>query len=251
MKNAIPLIAHRGESFDAPENTLAAINLAWERGALAVEVDVHLTADNHICVIHDSTTFRTTGKKLVVRKTKMSQLKELDAGLWKGEKWRGEPIPALAEVLETVPSNGKLIVEIKSSSKILDKLKYEIERSGLRNDQVEIIAFGLNTIAAAKKLMPEHKMLWLTELFNPYIHSVSGKSPKSLIKYVKAKALDGVNVGDCRYLTNRYASELKQAKLEVYTWTVNNPQRAKQLLDFGVDWITTDRPSWMRDMLKI
>jgi glycerophosphoryl diester phosphodiesterase len=250
LKDYIPLIAHRGESFDAPENTLAAINLAWERGALAVEVDVHLTADNQICVIHDKTTERTAGKRMVIKGSVMAQLKKFDAGLWKGEKWRGEPIPTLTEVLKTVPANGKLVVEIKSSSKILDKLKQEIELSGLRKEQVEIIAFSLSTIAAAKKLMPEHKMLWLIELLHPYIHSVLGKNPKSLIKYVKARALDGVNVGDCKYFTHRYISELKQAQLDVYTWTVNNPQRAKQLLDFGVDWVTTDRPSWMRGMLR-
>lgn len=246
----IPLIAHRGESYDAPENTLGAINLAWEKGAQAVEVDVHFTADNEICVIHDKTTLRTTGKNLVVRKVKMSQLKELDAGLWKGEKWKGERIPTLAEVLSTVPPNGKLIVEIKSSSKMLGKLKQDIERSGLRKDQVEIISFNLNTASAAKKLLPEHKVLWLVEIYHPFLNYFLGKNSKSIIKKVKQNALDGANIDDRKYLTHGFIAELKRSEFSVYTWTINCPLRAKELLGFGVDYITTDRPSWMNDILK-
>ena len=83
------IIAHRGESRLAPENTLAAINLAWQRGADAVEIDCHLTADGHLIVCHDDNTRRTAGRKLVIRQSTLAQLRELDAGAWKGVRWGG------------------------------------------------------------------------------------------------------------------------------------------------------------------
>ena len=80
------IIAHRGESWLAPENTLAAFNLAWKRGADAVELDVHLTADGHLIVCHDDNTERTTGRKLVIRQSTLAELRTLDAGAWKGAR---------------------------------------------------------------------------------------------------------------------------------------------------------------------
>ena len=107
------IIAHRGASFDAPENTLAAIRQAWSAGIKAVEVDVHLTKDNEVAVIHDASTKRTTSVNSLVIDQTMHDLKQLDAGSWKDESWVGEQIPRLTEVLATIPEGGKLIIEIK------------------------------------------------------------------------------------------------------------------------------------------
>ena len=108
------IIAHRGASFDAPENTLAAVNLAWQQNADAVEVDVHLSRDGHLFVIHDADTRRTTGLDRKVAQLKLPQLPRHDAGRWKGAQWRGEKIPTLDEVLATVPRGKKIFIEIKS-----------------------------------------------------------------------------------------------------------------------------------------
>jgi glycerophosphoryl diester phosphodiesterase len=247
----LPLIAHRGESHDAPENTMGAINLAWERGALAVEIDIHLTIDNEICVIHDSNTRRTTGAKFSVRKSKIAQLQQLDAGLWKGKECAGERIPTLSEVLITVPPNGKLIIEIKSDKSILEKLREVTKNSGLRHDQIEIIAFNLKTLAQAKKMMPDYRMLWLIDSLPVIFQYLLGWYPKNLIKKVKKYNLDGINIGDGKNLTANFIKKLKQAKILVYTWTVNDPERAKKLFGFGVDFITTDRSEWMLERLRI
>jgi glycerophosphoryl diester phosphodiesterase len=153
-------IAHRGESYDAPENTLAAVNLAWVRGAVAVEVDVHLTADNRFCVIHDFDTRRTTGQNLIVRKSSLEQLCQLDAGAWKGPKWIGENIPSLAQVLKEVPDHGILVVEIKPwlADTETDAFVSEINNSPLRHDQIEVISFNFNTLARLKQKLPRIKM---------------------------------------------------------------------------------------------
>ena len=120
------IIAHRGESFDAPENTLASVNLAWERGAEAVEIDVRLSKDNHVIVIHDANTKRVGKRNKSVKNTSLAQLKKLDVGSWKSEIYSGEQIPTLKEVLEIVPNNRKLIIEVKSNLTTLHYLKNDI-----------------------------------------------------------------------------------------------------------------------------
>ncbi len=244
------IIAHRGESHEAPENTLASVNLAWERGAAAMEVDMHATADNKIAVIHDSSTFRTTGQKLIVEKTSMAVLKKLDAGSWKGRDWTGEKIPELPEVLATVPAEGMLLLEIKSGAGMLDELRQVTEASGLRNDQIEIIAFDLNTLAAAKRLMPHFKMMWVIESHPPWRRLLTGMHPKSVITTLGKIGIGGITIGDSMHLTRGFIHHLKAAGRPVYVWTVNDPARAAELLEYGVDGIITDRAAWMKQTLN-
>ena len=127
------IIAHRGESFDAPENTLSSVNLAWERDAEAVEVDVRLSKDNHVVVFHDRTTKRIGNRSEKVKNQTLAELRELDVGSWKSEIYVNEKIPTLAEVLQTVPDGKRIIIEIKSSQKTIPYLVEDINNSGLSN----------------------------------------------------------------------------------------------------------------------
>ncbi len=244
------IIAHRGESFDAPENTLASINLAWKNKVKSVEIDIQLTKDNEIVVIHDYDTLRVSGKKKVIKKTSLQELKSYDIGSYKDIKWKNERIPTLKEVLQTVPSGGKLIIEIKSDESILEKLKLELGRSELKNSQIEIIAFNLNTIAQAKKLMPEYNMLWLLDLDYYWPHWMLRINKQRIIRIVKKHKLNGVNVWAGKILNRKFIENFQNAGLLVYTWTVNKPKTAERLLEAGVNGITTDRAAWMTHQLK-
>ena len=146
-------IAHRGASHDAPENTLASVNLAWERGADGVEIDVYLSKDGVIVAIHDDTTKRTGGKDMKVKDQTLEELKRLDVGSFKGEKWAGEKIPTLKEVLDTVPDGGCLFVEVKCGKEIVSVLAGLLDGSGLDADRAVVIGFDLDTMAAVKKEM--------------------------------------------------------------------------------------------------
>src|SRR5436309_6496978 len=107
-----PLIgAHRGASARAPENTLAAFRAALEDGAELVELDVHLTRDGRLAVIHDEETRRTTGTAGVVAELSMAELRRLDAGRHKGRHWVGEPIPELGDVIAAL--RGRLLVNVE------------------------------------------------------------------------------------------------------------------------------------------
>ncbi len=245
------IIAHRGESYDAPENTLAAINLAWERKAHAVEIDIQLTSDNEIVVIHDKDTLRISGKKKIINRSSLKELKLLDAGFHKKGYWDNERIPTLKEVLSTVPADGKLIIEIKSNENILPKLAHDLSQSNLGVSQIEIIAFNAKTLAQAKPLMPEYRMLWLLTLDYLWPWWLIWINCQKIINEVKKTGLDGVNVWAGKLLTKSFISRFKEAGLYVYTWTVNNPEKAISLFENGIDGITTDKASWMAEQMKL
>lgn len=250
MQNFPLIIAHRGESFDAPENTLASINLAWERDADAVEIDIRLTEDKRVVVIHDKTTGRVGGRNKRVKHQSLLELKELDVGSWKNEKFRDEKIPTLSEVLKTVPENKRIIIEIKTSPKIIPFLKEEINFSDLNSQQIEIISFNYEAVKEAKKAMPELKVLYLADLDYTWMTKVFSPPVDKLIEKVKAANLNGLNVWAGKLLTEKFAYNVKWSDLDLYVWTVNNPEHAKRLIDWNVDAITTDKAEWMKNCLK-
>src|SRR5262245_12288077 len=113
-ENSFPVIvAHRGASADAPENTVAAFKLGFEQGADYAETDLRLSKDGQIVLIHDDNTKRTAGLDKKVREQTLEELRRLDAGSFKGEKWKGEPIPTLEEGLATVPKGKGIFLELK------------------------------------------------------------------------------------------------------------------------------------------
>jgi glycerophosphoryl diester phosphodiesterase len=158
------IIAHRGESALAPENTLSAIYMAWEKGAVAVEIDIHLTADKKVIVLHDRDTGRTGTKKLKVRRSVLKDLKAVDVGIWKGQEWRGEKIPELWEVLQTMPENGILVIEIKCGEEIIPYLAGVIKDMNTASGKIEFISYSFDVLCEMKKIFPEIRMLWLLDL---------------------------------------------------------------------------------------
>jgi glycerophosphoryl diester phosphodiesterase len=244
------IIAHRGESHDAPENTLAAINLAWKRNIKSVEIDIHLTKDNEIVVIHDYDTLRVSGVKKLIRESSLNELQHLDVGLFKGNEWIGEKIPTLKEVLETIPENGKLVIEIKSDTKILNKLNNELAHSGLKDYQIEVIAFDFDTLAEAKRLMHHYRMLWLLDLDYSLPWWLCWKSKKRIIGKIRKFNLDGIDVWAGKVLTRKFIEEFRNEGLIIYAWTVDNPEKVRELIESGINGITTNRASWIRDRLK-
>ncbi len=187
-------IAHRGESCEAPENMLSAINLAWEKGAHAVEIDIQLTLDNEIVVYQDKNTLRTAGIKKVIKNTTLSELRKLNAGSFKGKRFSKEKIPILKEVLQTVPQGAKLVIEIKSDRQIIPKLKEELAASGLQNSQIEIITFNLHKLSETKVQMPQYTMLWLLDLDYFWPAWLTRLNIPKTIAKVKAYNLDGIDV---------------------------------------------------------
>lgn len=245
------IIAHRGESHDAPENTLAAINLAWQKNADAVEIDIQLSKDNKIVVIHDVNTKRTGGRNKLVKRQTLEELKKLDVGIYKDKRWRNERIPTLKEILETVPVDKKLIIEIKCGPEIINILKDEINKSGLKIEQIEVISFDFSTAVKVKKALPGHNVLWLSKLDYTRLRKIFPPSIDKLIARTLENNLDGLDLWAGKMINKELVGKVRSAGLKLYVWTVNDPIKAKQLIDMDVDGITTDRAQWLVEKLFV
>lgn len=232
-------IAHRGASFDAPENTVASAKLAWESGADAVEIDIYLAADNRVVVIHDKDTHRTCGgKTLPIKSTPSVVLRELDAGSWKGAQFKGERIPYLEEIIATVPEGKTLVVEIKCGSEVIPHLERIIEKSG-KKEQILFISFGWETIVDVKKAFPDNKAYWL---------SSSKQAAAKRLPEIAALGIEGINM-QYQAIDEELVALAKGHNLDVLAWTVDNPEEAKRLNGLGVTHITTNRPAWLKEQL--
>jgi glycerophosphoryl diester phosphodiesterase len=247
--NAAEVVAHRGESQLAPENTLAAVELAWQRGADAVEIDIHLTADGHPIVCHDEDTKRTTGRRLVIRQSTLAELRALDAGVWKGAQWKGQKLPTLKEVVDTMPEHHRLFVEVKSGAETVPVLKNVVEASGKRPEQVVVISFHPEVIAEARRLMPRHRAFLLVGLHKDKKTGPPPPTVEEVIADARKVKADGVDLSADPVLDRHFVERLHKAGLEVYAWTVDSPDEARRLIDIGVLGITTNRAGWLKQQL--
>ncbi|HVT56951.1 MAG TPA: glycerophosphodiester phosphodiesterase family protein [Thermoanaerobaculia bacterium] len=171
---ALEIVAHRGTGRDypqpialqahrpaaPPENTLPAFEWGWARGGTC-ELDVYLTRDGKIVVIHDPTTGRTCDRDLVVGRASLDELRQLDAGVKKGPLWKGLRLPTLREVLQIMPPSGRLYIEAKNGPGIVEPLLGEVDAAAPRPDQIVYISFSIDTISALKRARPEITCYWI------------------------------------------------------------------------------------------
>ena len=245
--HSVEIIGHRGASYDAPENTVVSVLTAWKQGADSAEIDIHLTQDNRIVLMHDDNTKRITGADHQIAETASDVLRQLDAGGWKDPKFTGERIPFLEEILPTIPEKRRLFIEIKCGPEILPYLKTVIEKSG-KSQQIVIIGFDLDTVAKSKELMPNLPAYWLKSTEKEKDTGVLIPHGKELIPTAQEKGLDGLDVQHSG-VTREFVDAVHKAGLRLYVWTVNDPDEARRLKELGVDGITTDRPGWLRAQL--
>jgi len=243
---SVEIIAHRGASYLAPENTMTSVTLGWEKGA-DVEVDVYLTKDNKIVAIHDKTTKRTAVTDVNVAETTSEELRKLDVGSFKSEEYAGEQIPFLADIVETIPRGRKLYVEIKCGKEILPHLRELLTASG-KMSRIVIIGFDLETVTMSKQLI-DVPTYWLkgtekikdTEQWIPH--------DPQLAQTAKQKGLDGLDVHYAG-VDKEFVDAVKASGQKLYVWTVDDPEEAIRLIKLGVDGITTNRPEWLREQSK-
>ncbi len=241
----VEFIAHRGSSYLAPENTLAAFRLGWKE-TRTCELDVRATADGEVLVVHDESTLRTTGMNLVVARHSLAELQSLDAGGWKGAAWRGEKMPALGEVLAAMPEGRRLLVEMKGGPAIVPALVRVIKASGRAGD-VGLQGFDAATCVRARAELPGVPVHLLVRLGRN--RREAAKAWRAALATVRAEGLDGLGVDDAPILDERVVAELRGAKLTLNVWTVDRVGAAKRLARLGVDGIITNRPGWLKSQL--
>lgn len=238
------VVAHRGASFDAPENTLAAFRLAWKQQADGVEGDFYLSRDGHIVCIHDDTTERTSGVNLSVADSTLAELRQLDVGSWKSRRYAGEKIPTLPEVLETVPQGKLIVIELKVGPEIVPPLKRVLNDAKFPPEQVLIISFKEETIAESKRVLPNIKAHWLTG-YKPD-DDVGPWTPtaEQIVKTMNRIKADGLGSQARRAVFNENMVQMlrKAGVAEFHVWTVDNPVDAEFYESIGAYGVTTNRP---------
>jgi glycerophosphoryl diester phosphodiesterase len=226
------IIAHRGISFDLPENSLSAFNASWAVGVDGIEGDFHLTRDGSIVCIHDDNTSRVCNKNLVICNSTLQELKELNLQC-EGKDHLNIKIPTLTEVLKIVPSGKKIFIEIKCGVEILSPLIKELSRSKINSNQVVIISFDRQVVKELKEMAPEYKALLL------YSYE-EGREVSSLINEMFDIKADGI--GTDNELSKEFVEKVIISGLEYHSWTIDNADTANQLISWGSNSITTNEP---------
>jgi len=238
------IVAHRGASRDAPENTVAAFNLAWQQGADAIEGDFRLTRDGHIVCIHDGDTERVSDKKLVVHESSLAELRQLDVGSFHGEEFKGTRIPTLAEVLATIPEGKKIFLEIKCGSEIIPVLLKALAASALQPEQVVVICFSARVLRALKAQAPEYTVSWLCSFKKEESGEITPTREHVLAALVRIKA-DGLSSN--MHIPETVLESVKEHGYDWHVWTVNDVAHAKRAGQLGAATITTDVPKPIRE----
>jgi len=236
------VLGHRGASADAPENTLAAFRLAMEQGADGVELDVRRCATGEVVVFHDEDVQRIAGVPLRVAEVPWAALRGLDAGGWKGERFRGERIPLLEEVLEAVPG-AYLNVELKGEEdrEGLAVATAEVLRRAGRVDRVLVSSFDARLLRRFGRAAPQLPRGFLFE-------GRAGLLRAALVAPLLRPA--AVHPGAALATPARVRRWVSRG-LKVNVWTVDDPTEVGRLAALGVAALITDFPGRVRSQLSL
>ncbi len=243
--NLPAIIAHRGFKRKYPENTLIAFEAAIDAGADMIELDVTLSKDREVIVIHDDTLDRTSNGKGPVQQYRLAELKQLDAGSWFDPRFKGERIPTLGEVLDLVRNRILLNIEIKISAYEPDSPPDSIEKQILRlvslkgcSDSVLFSSFEPALLKRIVTVEKRSRIALLTE--KPLT--------RKAWEYCENLGLFSWNP-DYRSVTEGRVQEMHRKNIRVFPYTVNSLSDAKRQIEMGVDGFFTDDPALMINFL--
>lgn len=239
----ITIVAHRGWSGEAPENTMAAFKLALTDPDIAfIELDVHLTKDGVPVVIHDHTLDRTTNGSGSIHAHTLEELRQLDAGSWFAPQFAGERIPTLDEVLELVKGRGKLHVELKAIGNeyegIEEKVIAAIHRQGMK-DAVVLSSFDHDSMKRANELDPTI----------PTALIYLGKATLLIeqLRYTGAKSISIHHA----FVTPALVNEMIQNEIDLGVWTVDDPDILASIVEkYPNIRITTNFPDRLLQIVR-
>lgn len=248
FQEKIYVTSHRGNSSVAPENTLAAIRAAKDERADVAEIDVQLTKDGHVVVIHDYSLSRLAHNPRKVVDLSLTELKELEVGSWFSEDFRGEPIPTLEEVIEEAGKTLKLNIELKPTNDEVELAEAVLTILDEMDYQERVIISSLNKLAL--KEVKEN---------NPAI-DVGYIIPLAIGRFEFEEEIDFYSL-EMSFLTRDLVEKIKNQDKEVHAWTVNSEEDLKRMQKLQVDNVITDYPLlankvlatnvWERGILEI
>ncbi|MGC6425219.1 MAG: glycerophosphodiester phosphodiesterase family protein [Lentimonas sp.] len=250
MKVRPRVIAHRGASGEAPENTLAAVKQAWVEGADGLECDVRLTSDCQVVCIHDEDTERVGDRKLVVEAHTYEGLEQVDVGAKKREFYSGERIPLLSEWLKDIPAGKELLIELKTGEAILTPLFDVIDAAQVELQQIVIIVFDIEMVKALKARRSELQVYWLIDARSNWL----GRSKLKLKDVIQTALLhraEGLGLRCHSGINREMVRTIKAAGLELNIWTVDDPSDARRYASFGVTSISSNFPGKILEAISL
>ncbi len=241
------VIAHRGASFYAPENTHSAFRLAIEMKAEMIELDVSISKDGVPVVVHDETVDRTTTESGEVGSFNLEELKKMEVGAWFDEKFEGEPFPTLEEVLKYTKGKIAVNIEIKTEAVsdnakggVVDKSLQLVREAGVENEVI-FSSFDYRVMEHLEELAPEISKAIL------YEGSQSGDlTPSELVKKYKVDAFNCSH----RQLSEEWVTDLKQNDIPFFVYTVNDEDLMKSVIGKGAAGIFSDKPDVLKQVVE-
>lgn len=236
--------AHRGFSGQAPENTLASFQAAIDAGSDMIELDVHLTRDNEIVVIHDDTLGRTTNGKGNVADKTLRELKALDAGSWFDSRFAGEPIPTLAEVLTLARSRILVNIELKSGKnfpytmgELADRTLAVVEKTGMAGQ----VLFSSFAPAAIERIRMRNPRLPIALIVDKHWTTPDEPGGGTLYGTLNCRAT---------VLNEENIARAHAGGVKIHVWTVDTKEAMEKFISLGVDGIITNHPDRLIEILK-
>ncbi len=230
QKRAFMAIAHRGASEYAPENTFAAYDLALRMGATHIEIDVHLTSDGEVVVIHDDRVDRTTDGSGPVAAHTLAELQALDAGAWFGREFAGQRIPTLDDLLERYGGRAHLHIEIKGSTPGLVERTVALIRKYGVEVHVTITSFLREALAETRRVAPDLSTGWLV-----------GEPTDEIVEQTLAMGLTQL-CPRADLVTPELVTRLHDKDLVVRAWGVSDEALMRKVVDAGADGMTVNFP---------
>lgn len=234
--NEMQIAAHRGDSKNAPENTMAAIKSAIDNMADFVEIDIQETMDGEVILMHDSNLLRTTGVSMNVWESTYDNLKNLDAGSWFSKDYKGEPIPTLEQVIKETKGKIKYNIEIKLTGheKNIEHTVAEIIDKYNIYDDCIITSFQAKALKNIKTINPKIKTGYILQVaFGDF----------SGLKYADALSIN------YSFASEMFINNAHNGKKAVLVWTVNSDEKINEMIENGADMIITDNPVLAREVL--
>lgn len=233
---SVDITAHRGSSTDAPENTLASIDSAKINGATYAEIDVQMSKDGVAVILHDKSFLRTTGVDEYVWELSLSEIKELDAGSWHSEKFIGEKVPTLEEMIKYSKNKVRLNIEIKlngNDQNIVSEVVRLIKENDLSKTCV-VTSLDYKVLTEVKKLDANIKT--------------------GYIMYLAIGELEKLNVDfysiEERNVSESFVEEAHNLGRKVHVWTINSRDSMENMMLLGVDNIITDNVKELKNLIK-
>lgn len=227
-------LSHRGESDDAPENTLEAFNLAIEGKSDGIELDIHLTKDDHLVVVHDDNLQRVANSNLVIAESNLQDIKAV------------HPVPTLAEFLALDLLGMRVQIEIKGKTDLFPKFKELLDQEHVKKFDITISSFDANLLKAAKDVFPNYQRILLIDLTKLTDGNMLPPVEET-IKYLKQYSVTGISVKSDIRINETYVNSLKEAGFNVVAWGVFTDDLGIAMADAGVEAMTCNHALKLRD----